>query len=97
MFWQVCDITVFLELSPLNDKSLRPLCISVQTCGENLNQRYLQCTLALFSSQTSSVLGLFPHLRILVPSFHIELYILGLANDNKINKQPSLNHFYLLG
>lgn len=27
MFWQLCDITLFLELSPLNGKSLRPLCL----------------------------------------------------------------------
>lgn len=25
MFWQLCDVTLFLELSPLNDKSLRAL------------------------------------------------------------------------
>lgn len=33
----------------------------------------------------------------LLPSFYTELSILALANNNKINKEPSLSPFYLLG
>lgn len=27
MLWQLCDITLFLELAPLNDNGLKPLCL----------------------------------------------------------------------